>query len=418
MSPVHAAWAMSGAGAVIFFLMGYLYHRLSRTAAVAAALGQALEELVVAEAKVASLEVALARERQQHAEQRNSEVAVAEARASSLEAALVEEKKLHVEQERKAAADAEARASSLEIALAGAKESRSDVNKELARLRNQEQELLTKQRWLEKELKDAKAKLTEARAKAKDEPAGEQEESVKKLRTRIRTNERELELARTLKAFAERNWPQYKKQRPPRDSEPPADTHRGRVRPSSVPAPDDERSGRSRADSQHPDRDMRRLDQRLRSVGSPTPAPTPAPSDVGVMDAWEELSVESEVRRKVGDLVLEVAGMGGVNVAALADAHGLLLSAEGDPLYHDSMAAFCGLVGQLTTYAHQFLPVSEILECYFHDRHDKVFSVWFFRVGLNEFSLSTVSNDSLASSESVLESIFALAEALDREERE
>ncbi len=174
---------------------------------------------------------------------------------------------------------------------------------------------------------------------------------------------------------------------------------------------------RGRADSKHPARDMRRVDHRLRSVG--TPAPTPPPYDrADGPDVWEELSDESSARKKVGDLVLVVAGMGGVDVAALSDAHGLLLSAEGDPMYHDSMAAFCGIVGQLTTYAHQFLPLSEVLECYFHDRHDKILSVWFFRVGLNEFSLSTVSTESLAGSDNVLESIGGLAEALDREAQE
>lgn len=400
---------MSAAGAFIFLSLGYLLHGLRRRGEGYGSpdesdpdvMERLSEAVAAAEARVEGLERALEEERRLQGERERVVLAKAEGEVSRLNQELLDERKRHTKALKAATSELEDKIAELEGALAGSKldieesesvllgaaqktidELKRDLDKERslsAKLREdletesqRSQELLTEHYLMEEELAEERKRAYTATAKAKV-MRGELEK-FQLLMGKGKKEGREFELERTLKDVAERSWPEG-------SSDPESDISEelywdgdeARRRRSSTPAA----SGMART-----------LEQRIRAfqeqqVGAGKEA-RPRDSEHGAVS-------EKVLSGAIGDLVMQLASKRGIHSAVLADAQGLAFTGVGLPRFRDGIAAYAGLLGQLTAHSSEFIPMSDISSCSLRDEHDLVFSCWLFRVGNEAFTLSTLS---------------------------
>lgn len=422
---------MSAAGVFIFFALGYLVHGLRRRReGIVSPDEPDLDEIerlsgAVAEAdvRVQALQRALEEERRIHNEREQAASAQAEGEVSRLNQALGDERRHHSEALKATAAELEDKVAELEGALAGSKldleESESvllgaaqktidELKRELDRERalsaelrddleaqtQKSQELLTEHYLMEEELAEERKRSYTATAKSKV-VQGELEK-IKRLMGKGKGESREFELERSLKDVAEKSWPES-------SSEPGSNIseelywngregrRRGSKTPSSTPGM------------------VRTLEQRIRAFQD---------QQIGVgkversRDSEIDAVNEKVLSGAIGDLVLQLASKRGIHSAVLADAQGLPFTGVGLPRFRDGIAAFAGLLGELTAHSNEFIPMSDISSCSLRDEHDLVFSCWLFRVGDEAFTLSTFSAEGGPNDQVMRRTIDDLALAL------
>lgn len=408
MNPVHAGWAVSAAGAFIFLSLGYLLHGLRRRGeGNRGPDGPDLEEmtrlseaLATAEAGVGGLERALEEERRLHREGERVASIQTESDVARLSDTIEEERKQHSLALRSATNELEDKVVELEGALVGSKldieeseslllgaaqktidELKRDLDKERslsAKLREdlesekqRTQELLTEHYLMEEELAEERKRSYTATAKA-NVIRGELEK-CQRLMGKGKEKAREFELERSLRDVAEKSWPGG-------SSDPDSDIseelywngEQGRRR-SSTPAA----SGMART-----------LEQRIRAFQDQQTGTARAARP---RDSEHDSVSEKVISGAIGDLVMQLASKRGIHSAVLADAQGLAFTGVGLPRFRDGIAAYAGLLGELTAHSNEFIPMSDISCCSLRDEHDLVFSCWLFRVGNEAFTLSTLS---------------------------
>lgn len=330
MNLVHVGWALSTAGALIFFALGLLVGGLRRSS------------------KERQVRSELASEARRLA----GELADAEARVRSLERVLDEERAARPERERTVAAAAAAAAEAdLELVRAQEKAALAAAIAEL-------------------ELERARA----AEALVRCETFAAELERIKNVAGQA--PERELDLAKSVKDAAERGWSDVPQIPPGPPGEAEAlSWERGTPAPGALKDP--------LSDSR-----VRMLEQRLRALQEQH-------VESGLRHRPSELDNKRAISGAIGDLVLKLASKRGVHSAVLADAQGLPFTGVGLPRYHDGIAAYAGLIGQLTAHAHDFIPMSEVVRCCLYDDRDLAFCCWLFKVGAEGFTLSTLNAESM-----------------------
>jgi hypothetical protein len=341
MNPVHVGWALSTAGALIFFSLGLLVQGLRRSA------------------KDRRVRSELANEARRLA----GALAEAEARVESLERALDDERAARPDRERSAAA-----------AAAEAAEAH------LEQVRTQEKAALAA---VTAALELERTRSAEATARCTALAA----ELVQVKGAAVQTSDRELEIARSVKDVAERSWSDVPALPPGAPAEVDAMTWEGKT-----PTPEAFKDALS-------DSRVRMLEQRLRTLQEQH-------VESGLRHRTSEVDGKRAISGAIGDLVLKLASKRGVHSAVLADAQGLPFTGVGLPRYHDGIAAYAGLIGQLTAHAHDFIPMSDVVRCYLYDDRDLAFCCWLFKVGAEGFTLSTLNSESMQN-ESVMRRTIA-----------
>jgi hypothetical protein len=348
MNPVHAGWALTTAGALIFFSLGLLVQSLRRPSGARRPAAdpsgdtrRLAEALAAAEARVEGLERTLQDERKVRAE-REPEV-VAEAGEDHHAAAA-------------AAGEAVAR---LEGELERERAALAAVSAELDAERARSREATAR-------CESLAAELEAARATAPDQPRIVPPQSTRDA--------------------AERSWSTPPATPPAIDAEasPPAlDAEASRSEDSDALTWEAQSS--TRLQDVSGSLKMRILERRLRSLQEQNVESERhhRPSDPGVN--------KRALSGAIGDLVLKLASKRGVHSAVLADAQGLPFTGVGLPRYLDGVAAYAGLIGQLTSHAHDFIPMQDVVRCCLFDDHDLAFCCWLFKVGDEGFTLSTLS---------------------------
>ncbi len=451
MNLVHVGWAMSAAGAVIFVSLGYIIHSLrapfrrerGRSLATFGDPGALHEDLVAAEDRVEGLKRALEEERKLADERESKAAAETEAEIARLERALEDERErvadlamkaeradatieslehdmdaMRLEMGNDSASDEEGPLVSglektlmqeritsemhrgatvklreaiknLEESLERQKRRFAEVRTEFEMERQRTQELLTEHYRMEEEL--AEERKQAYKAAVKNDVLKKELEKVKSLKSKVTGDEREFEIARSVRTVAERSWPDFKKGEDGEPMDEPSTDEAKAVEPKDLFWSGKEEPGKEEAAKKEATK-VRVLEQRLRSLQEQQfESGRMIKTTGGQPDQRPQSEGEKVLSGEIGNVVLKLASKKGVHSAVLADAQGLPFAGVGLPRFRDGISAYSGLIAQLSVHARDFVPLTNVLSVSLFDAHDLVFSCWIFNVGPENYTLSILS---------------------------
>ncbi|HQP37988.1 MAG TPA: hypothetical protein PLI95_22550, partial [Polyangiaceae bacterium] len=124
-----------------------------------------------------------------------------------------------------------------------------------------------------------------------------------------------------------------------------------------------------------------------------------------------ELPPPSSTGRSIGRGPATLAAASGVRSAVLADGAGLLIAGAGEESLQEGLAAFSGLVLELTERASLMVPIARVTSVRLVDDNEIVLACGLMSVGDQPFALAAVGSNPL-SDEALEHAVLAAADSL------